>query len=310
MYMYSFGHIFERETGKKMLYDLTYFDYTQNKHELYGLKYFNIDLPLANKEQVAEVLNSGPVFVKAKRTTEWPHDIYLGGKKVEIPANAKVVYNTTFGYIGKYKKIFKKTKRRNAIFEIMPMNVEYLNKYRQELLEKFTLREKLDAKNQAMLDKIKSHKNSVFIHIRRGDFLKYNSWNVLDVNYYQEAMAKFAGMEDLHFFVFSNDIPWVKENIKFSAPHTFVDLNDELNGYKDMWLMKHCKHNIIANSTFSWWGAWLNENPDKIVVKPLCWSTTSCNKRKTQDPEDWEIIDNSEYVKMVNDNFAKQNDKK
>ena len=63
MYMYAFGHIFERETGNKMLYDLTYFDYTQNKHELYGLKYFNIDLPLANKEQVAEVLNSSPVFV-------------------------------------------------------------------------------------------------------------------------------------------------------------------------------------------------------------------------------------------------------
>ena len=309
MYMYSFGHIFEKETGNKMLYDFTYFDYTQNKHELYGLKYFNIDLPLANKEQVAEVLNSSPAFVKAKGT-KWPNGIYLVGKKVEIPANAKFVYNAYFVYKGKYKKIFKKTKRRNTIFHFMPVNVKYLNKYRQELLKKFTLREKLDAKNQAMLEKIKSHKNSVSIHIRRGDYLQYNEYNVLDINYYQEAMAKFADMEDLHFFVFSNDIPWVKKNIKFSAAHTFVDLNDELNGYKDMWLMKHCKHNIIANSTFSWWGAWLNENPDKIVVEPLCWSTGSCNKRETQDPEDWEIIDNSAYVKTVNEKLAKQNDKK
>lgn len=192
----------------------------------------------------------------------------------------------------------------------MPANIEYLNKYRKELLKKFTLREKLDAKNQVMLEKIKSNKNSVSIHIRRGDYLKHNSYNVLDVNYYQEAMAKFANMEDLHFFVFSNDIPWVKKNIKFSAPHTFVDLNDELNGYKDMWLIKHCKHNIIANSTFSWWGAWLNENPEKIVVEPLCWSTNFCVVRKINDPEDWIRIDNSDYVKTVNEKLASANDKK
>ena len=306
MYMYSFGHIFERETGNKMLYDLSYYNYTDPRsHSKSMLQHFNIDLPIASQEQVEEVLKNRPVVFKKGGDTEYHNTLYLGGQKMEIPANAKIV-------LGKnsYKKMFKRAKRRNAIFHIMPTNVKYLNKYRQELLEKFTLREKLDAKNQAMLEKIKSHKNSVSIHIRRGDYLKINTFNVLDINYYQEAMAKFAGMEDLHFFVFSNDIPWVKENIKFTAPHTFVDINDELNGYKDMWLMKHCKHNIIANSTFSWWGAWLNENSDKIVVEPLCWSTGSCNKRKTQDPEDWEIIDNSAYVKRLNEQLAKQNDEK
>lgn len=305
MYMYAFGHIFEKETGNKMLYDLSYYNYTDPRgHSKSMLQHFNIDLPIASQEQVEEVLNSGPAVVKRKGVTAYVNTIYLGGRKVEMPANVKFIYN------GKYKKIFKKTKGRNAIFHTMPANVKYLNKYRQELLEKFTLREKLDAKNQAMLEKIKSHKNSVSIHIRRGDYLKINTFNVLDINYYQEAMAKFAGMEDLHFFVFSNDIPWVKKNIKFSAAHTFVDLNDELSGYKDMWLMKHCKHNIIANSTFSWWGAWLNENPDKIVVEPLCWATNNCNKRKMVDPEDWEIIDNSEYVKRVNEQLASKNDKK
>ncbi|MBR1429206.1 MAG: alpha-1,2-fucosyltransferase, partial [Rickettsiales bacterium] len=306
MYMYAFGHISEKETGNKMLYDLTWFDYRISEHEFNVLKKFNIDLPIANYEDIYKVLTDNTLAIQQKAFGG--KTIYLGGKKyTKRPKNITIMKNKYPN--DNYKKIFRKAKFNNLILQTMPMNVEYLNKYRQELLEKFTLREKLDAKNQAMLDKIKSHKNSVSIHIRRGDYLKYNRFNVLDVNYYQEAMAKFAGMEDLHFFVFSNDIPWVKENIKFTAPHTFVDLNDELNGYKDMWLMKHCKHNIIANSTFSWWSAWLNENPDKIVVEPLCWTTNNCNKRKMVDPEDWEIIDNSAYVKMVNEQLASQNKK-
>lgn len=308
MYMYAFGHIFERETGNKMLYDLTWLDYSDNKHSQKNmLKYFNIDLPIATDKDIKKVLVGNTIAINQKYFSL--KTIYLGGKKyTKRPKNITIMKNKYPN--DNYKKIFRKAKFNNLILQTMPTNVKYLNKYRQELLEKFTLREKLDAKNQAMLEKIKSHKNSVSIHIRRGDYLKYNVYNVLDINYYQEAMAKFANMEDLHFFVFSNDIPWVKKNIKFAASHTFVDINDELSGYKDMWLMKHCKHNIIANSTFSWWGAWLNENPDKIVVEPLCWFTTSCSKRETQDPEDWEIIDNSEYVKSVNEQLAKQNDEK
>ena len=91
MYMYAFGHIFELETGKKMLYDLTYFDYTKNKHEFNGLKYFNIDLPIASQEQVEEVLKNRPVVFKKGGDTEYHNTLYLGGQKMEIPVNTKIV---------------------------------------------------------------------------------------------------------------------------------------------------------------------------------------------------------------------------
>ena len=66
-------------------------------------------------------------------------------------------------------------------------------------------------------------------------------------------------------------MPWVKENLKIKAPCDYVDINTAETAYLDMELMRNCRHNIIANSSFSWWGAWLNENKEKIVICPLKW---------------------------------------
>lgn len=114
-----------------------------------------------------------------------------------------------------------------------------------------------------------SGNTSVSLHVRRGDYL--GCFPVLDVSYYNQAMDYFLDKyENVHFYVFSNDLSWCRDNLK-ADKMTFVDWNTGKDSPYDMWLMSQCKHNVIANSSFSWWGAWLNQNKDKEVIAPKTW---------------------------------------
>lgn len=119
-----------------------------------------------------------------------------------------------------------------------------------------------------------SRENSVSVHIRRGDYLlrKHSKIHGLcSLEYYLQAIQFIKSKsKDPVFYFFSDDIPWAREN--FCNPsYKFVDCNSGSNSCLDLYLMSQCKHNIIANSTFSWWGAWLNRNKEKIVVAPSVW---------------------------------------
>jgi hypothetical protein len=115
----------------------------------------------------------------------------------------------------------------------------------------------------------------VAMHIRRGDHLtqEHSAAGLLaniDRDYYQRALDHVLAREpSAHVLVFSDDIPWCKDNLDLECPHTFVEGKPS----QDMEMMRQCKHHIIANSTFSWWGAWLAESPGQIVVTPECWYT-------------------------------------
>jgi hypothetical protein len=128
-----------------------------------------------------------------------------------------------------------------------------------------------DETNRSFISSIKST-NSVSLHVRRGDFLNTDNINlfggVCTIAYFEKAISTMESkVNNAHFFVFSNDLAWVKQNI-FIKNVTYVDCNAGKNSWKDMYLMSLCQHNIIANSTFSWWGAWLNKNKNKIVISP------------------------------------------
>ncbi len=114
-----------------------------------------------------------------------------------------------------------------------------------------------------------SKSTSVSIHVRRGDYL--GGFPVMDEAYYEPSMSYFLRKyNQVHFYVFSNDIPWCRDHL-FAKQITFVDWNNGKDSPFDMWLMTQCRHNIIANSSFSWWGAWLNQHNNKEVIAPRVW---------------------------------------
>ena len=147
----------------------------------------------------------------------------------------------------------------------------------------------LSEENKAMLEQI-TKCNAVCVHIRRGDYIS-NSKNaalvVCDEIYYKNAM-KYIGqnVESPVFYVFSDnneEIAWIKENYHLPYDVRYVMLNNP--DYEELRLMYHCKHFIIANSTFSWWGAYLADYQDKIIVAPNTWSKTYNNCVDTYLPE-------------------------
>lgn len=140
-----------------------------------------------------------------------------------------------------------------------------------------------------MMEQIAGDNNAVSIHIRRGDYLHEPHWSsigyICQRPYYMNAISKLIerGITP-HFYVFSEDLSWAKENLPLENA-VFVDWNKGEDSWQDMMLMSRCRHNIICNSTFSWWGAWLNPNPDKIVVAPAQWSKHLTGS--AIEPESW-----------------------
>lgn len=108
------------------------------------------------------------------------------------------------------------------------------------------------------------------------------------MDYYKKAISYISKhVETPVFFVFSDDIQWAKKNIDTGYKQFFVDFNDASQNHEDIRLMANCKHNIIANSTFSWWDAWLNSNTSKIVVAPAQWFANTNFETSDICPESW-----------------------
>ncbi len=175
---------------------------------------------------------------------------------------------------------------------------KYFKNIREDLLKDFSLNVDLNEQNKKMLEKIQST-NSVSIHFRRGDYTKKrvaDKYGSCSVEYYKNAVEYISNNNEktITLFIFSDDIDWVRNNVKFDCETFYVDINSAKQGYFDLELMKNCKHNIIANSSFSWWGAWLNENESKIVVAPKWWMKDIDTTRENIDiiPEGWIILDN------------------
>jgi hypothetical protein len=159
------------------------------------------------------------------------------------------------------------------------------------LREEFTFKAAPDAANQAMLQQIDSCE-SIVVHVRRGDYLSTTHSNavygVCPADYYARAISYLGErVKNPHCFVFSDDPEWVGNHLKFAIPSTLVTHNIGKQDHEDLRLMSRGKHFIIANSTFSWWGAWLSAHPGKQIIAPRRWYESSPILTHDLIPEAW-----------------------
>ena len=141
-----------------------------------------------------------------------------------------------------------------------------------QLREDLSFTTKLNAANAKMAQSIATAPTPVSFHVRRGDYLAGDTYAACSPEYYRTAAAHLAGhLGPITCFVFSNDPAWALDNLDLGFDTAIVDINDETTGHFDLYLQSLCAHHVIANSTFSWWAAWLNRSADKQVVAPKHW---------------------------------------
>ncbi len=140
--------------------------------------------------------------------------------------------------------------------------------FKNKMRGHFVLREPLDERNRMVFDKIKSFKDSIGVHIRRGDYLKLKIPVVKPEFLFEKMDFMNNNFEKSHFFVFSDDINWAKEKLQKYKNINFIDINDESSGYLDFILMNECRHRIYSASSFSKWLRYLNPNTDSVEFMP------------------------------------------
>lgn len=168
---------------------------------------------------------------------------------------------------------------------------KYFNDVENIIRKEFTFKNQPNTISQQTINQIKRC-DSVSIHIRRGDYVEDKKTNqthgICSLDYYRRSIEYIVSkIKNPHLYIFSDDSKWVKQNFKVSYLNTVVDCNFKKKDYEDMRLMSKCKHNIIANSSFSWWGAWLNNNKNKIVITPKKWFNNKTIDTKDLIPQSW-----------------------
>ena len=272
MFQYAFGCALSNKFGVDVLFDFSFFEDVKLCEDVtlrtFELDVFNLECKPVTKEDLAKV--KSPDFdLKLNRTLVKRFPKFFGinyiREKNKFCFEPKLINSPDYYY---YEGYFQ--------------NEKYFRHLRSELIKKFTLKVPPDKKNMEVLKKI-HETNSVSIHIRRGDYVELECASkfhgTCSLRYYQDAVDYISKrIESPHFFIFSDDIDWVVKNLKIEHPCTFINFNQS-KGWLDFNLMKNCKHNIIANSSFSWWSAWLNENSDNIIIAPSKWFSDSLGLR-------------------------------
>ncbi len=272
MFQYAMGRYIAHKNNTKFKLDkIGFLDY--KLHE-YGLCNFNIKENFATKKEIN-------YFKKYKKSNK---KIIRKFYNALFADESKYILEHQFNFI---PNIFNA--KNNVYLDGFWQSEKYFIDIKDIIKKDFTIKNPSN-KYKNKVTQIKS-KNSISLHIRRGDYVKNKETlkhhGICSLDYYNKAIQIVKKkLDNPTFFIFSDDIEWVKKNLNTKSTNFFVS-GGKLQNYEELILMSKCKHNIIANSSFSWWGAWLNDNPKKIIIAPKKWFEVK--KMNTIDliPDSW-----------------------
>lgn len=275
MFQWAFGRMLEETTNADISFDMSYF--TKRYARPYQLDIFNIKPKFVSDFFTKLKFKMIWTFRKNLKNKKFLGTIFWSENQFNFnPCIDQINCNTYVEGFFQSEKYFK------SVEEII----------RAEL--KFTA--PISNESKAVADEI-SGANSISLHIRRGDYVQkkrhQDAYATCSLDYYARGVEYIAQKHpEPVLFIFSDDIEWVKQNLKLPYKMVFVTHNTGKASYEDMWLMSLCSNNIIANSSFSWWGAWLNNNKEKIVIAPEKWFNDDNIIQTDVIPSSWIRLDN------------------
>ena len=269
MFQYACGRAISLRHAQTLKLDLSGFDHAMKSDtpRMYGLDSWNIVESIATPDEIRKAKYPLGIVTKVLRFLR---------KKI-----LRRFYVPFVPWIVRF--------RHNGYLEGFFQDERYFADFADEIRKDFTPKNPLSQKSASMLEEIRSDERSLSIHVRRGDYATTASaeFPTLPPSYYKDALAYVKDrIPDARAYVFSDDIEWAKKNLELPADAIFVS-SPNTPHFEEIVLMSACRHHIIANSTFSWWGAWLNPLPDKIVVAPKQWSRKHASWYKDITPPTW-----------------------
>jgi len=271
------------------------------KHETFRLDYFQLnDTRYATVNDILEFIpKTDPVFSHPFSDIIKTESFLLILKAFFYRINKKLTHKHMRSKIwsewskkgSESKKHFYKNRLTKNTRKYMKGRYQeycYPDSIREHLISDFTFEETIPESVSRYYSEIIEN-NSVSIHVRRGDYSGTKEYDICSMNYYIKSINYILeSQKNSVFYIFSDDLQWVTSNFIFPKKYVIVDNSQfEKSDYFDLYLMKNCKHNIIQNSTFSWWGAWLNQNTGKIVICPEKWNGLDHVFTDEICPPDW-----------------------
>lgn len=275
MFQWAFARALEEKTGVKTLFDMSFFE--KKYARPYELDVFNVPDKFVTN-----------VLTKLHLVAIWKLRKKLHGKSF---FGLNFYCEPHFQYD---EKLFNL--KPSAYIEGFFQSEKYFAQIEDKLRADFQFKTLPDEQNQKVIEKINST-NSISLHIRRGDYVQkkryQNLYATCSLDYYKRGVELIAKtVENPTLFIFSDDIQWVKENLNLPYESVYVSHNIGEKSYEDLRLMSLCKHNVIANSSFSWWGAWLNNKQNKIVIAPQKWFNDDNIVQTDVIPQSWVRLEN------------------